>query len=58
MSGEPHSSAHEPVEYVLRSGATGLCHRGRYAERETALRGHWDRHPEQAWLTDLRNTRY
>lgn len=36
----------------------GLCHQGRYAEREFALRRYWDEHPDEAWLRDLRNTRY
>jgi hypothetical protein len=36
----------------------GLCHQGSYAEREQALRRHWDDHPEQPWMHDLRNTRY
>lgn len=36
----------------------GLCHHGRYADREIAVREHWDKNPEQAWRTDLRNTRY
>ncbi|WP_187144858.1 MULTISPECIES: hypothetical protein [unclassified Streptomyces] len=45
-----------PVSLLGRFG--GLCHQGCYAAREIALRRHWDEHPEQAWLTDLRNTRY
>ncbi|MFK4222124.1 hypothetical protein [Streptomyces sp. NPDC019890] len=36
----------------------GLCHLGCYSAREMALRKHWDQHPEQPWLTDLRNVRY
>jgi hypothetical protein len=36
----------------------GLCHHGSYSARETALRKHWDKHPEQPSLTDLRNVRY
>jgi hypothetical protein len=26
----------------------GLCHQGRYAERELALRRYWDKHPDEA----------
>ncbi|MBV9022324.1 MAG: hypothetical protein JO362_00615 [Streptomycetaceae bacterium] len=36
----------------------GLCHQGSYALREAALRQRWDTHPDEPWLTDLRNTRY
>ncbi|MFB7114026.1 hypothetical protein [Streptomyces sp. NPDC056291] len=36
----------------------GLCHQGRFAKRELALREYWDRHPEEAWKLDLRNVRY
>ncbi|WP_328436746.1 hypothetical protein OHA71_05665 [Streptomyces sp. NBC_00444] len=36
----------------------GLCHQGRFADRELALRAYWDQHPDEAWKLDLRNVRY
>ncbi|SHN07803.1 hypothetical protein [Streptomyces yunnanensis] len=36
----------------------GLCHQGRYSERELALRAYWDKNPDEAWTHDLRNVRY
>ncbi|MET8538475.1 hypothetical protein ABZV67_44065, partial [Streptomyces sp. NPDC005065] len=28
------------------------------SERELALRDYWDKHPDEAWMHDLRNVRY
>ncbi|TQK44417.1 hypothetical protein FBY35_5921 [Streptomyces sp. SLBN-118] len=36
----------------------GLCHQGRFSERELALRAYWDKNPGEAWTHDLRNVRY
>ncbi|MFE6397531.1 hypothetical protein [Streptomyces alboflavus] len=36
----------------------GLCHQGRFSERELALRAYWDKNPGEAWTHDLRNIRY
>ncbi|WP_328403982.1 hypothetical protein OHS70_34195 [Streptomyces sp. NBC_00390] len=36
----------------------GLCHQGRFCERELALRAYWDKNPGEAWTHDLRNVRY
>ncbi|MET8630580.1 hypothetical protein ABZW30_43950, partial [Kitasatospora sp. NPDC004669] len=36
----------------------GLCHQGRFSERELALRAYWDENPTEAWMHDLRNVRY
>ncbi|MDJ0345631.1 hypothetical protein QMK19_25900 [Streptomyces sp. H10-C2] len=55
----PHwVTGESPLSMSVTLSLGGLCHQGRYAAREIALRRHWDEHPEQAWLTDLRNTRY
>ncbi|MFF7472118.1 hypothetical protein [Streptomyces sp. NPDC008092] len=55
----PHwVTGESPLSMSVTLSHGGLTHQGDYAMRETALRRHWDRHPEQAWLTDLRNTRY
>ncbi|WP_251070484.1 hypothetical protein [Streptomyces sp. ISL-96] len=44
------------MSVTLSHGA--LCHQGRFAERELALRTYWDKHPAEAWTHDLRNLRY
>lgn len=36
----------------------GLARHGRFAPREQVLREHWDKHPDEPWLTDLRNIHY
>lgn len=55
----PHwVSGETPLAMSLTISHGGLCHQGQYATREVALRQHWDRHPEEPWLNDLRNTRY
>ncbi|EDY49519.1 hypothetical protein [Streptomyces clavuligerus] len=36
----------------------GLCHQGRFSERELALRSYWDKNPGEAWTHDLRHVRY
>lgn len=55
----PHwVSAQSPLTMSLTLSHGGLCHQGLYAQREAALREHWDAHPREPWLTDLRNTRY
>ncbi|WP_121746868.1 hypothetical protein [Streptomyces sp. E2N166] len=36
----------------------GLCHQGRFSDRELALRAYWDKNPAEAWTHDLRSVRY
>lgn len=55
----PHwVTTESPLAMSITLSHGGLCHHGRYSERELALRRYWDKHPEEAWLNDLRNTRY
>ncbi|MFI6575322.1 hypothetical protein ACIBFB_05940 [Nocardiopsis sp. NPDC050513] len=55
----PHWVTSEtPLSMSINLSHGALCHHGVYAEREVALRRYWDDHPAEAWLHDLRNTRY
>ncbi len=55
----PHwVSSESRIAMSLTISHGGLCHQGRYAPREVALRRHWDAHPDEPWRTDLRNARY
>jgi len=55
----PHwVSAESPLTMSLTISHGGLCYQGRYAPREVALRQHWDAHPHEPWVADLRNIRY
>lgn len=47
-----------PLAMSLTISHGGLCHQGVYAQRETVLCRHWDAHPSEPWMTDLRNTRF
>ncbi|MBJ7000155.1 hypothetical protein JG491_08720 [Streptomyces sp. CRPSP2-6A1] len=55
----PHwVTTESPVAMSVTLAHGGLCHQGRFSDRELALRAYWDRHPEEAWKLDLRNVRY
>ncbi|MFI9208622.1 hypothetical protein ACIGW7_10805 [Streptomyces sp. NPDC053253] len=50
--------ADSPVTLSLNISHGGLARAGRFSERDSALRRHWDDHPGQAWLSGLRNAHY
>lgn len=55
----PHwVSAESQLTMSLTISHGGLCRQGVYAQRETVLRRHWETHPSEPWMTDLRNTRF
>ncbi|TCR22916.1 hypothetical protein [Streptomyces sp. BK205] len=55
----PHwVTTESPLAMSVTISHGGLCHRGRFAERELKLRAYWDEHPEELWKLDLRNVRY
>ncbi|MFF6806006.1 hypothetical protein [Streptomyces sp. NPDC012616] len=55
----PHwVTAESPLTLSINFSHGGLAMGGQYSDRDRALREHWDAHPEQAWLSDLRNVRY
>ncbi|MBH1932765.1 hypothetical protein I5Q34_00385 [Streptomyces sp. AV19] len=55
----PHwVTTESPLALSITLAHGGLCHQGHYSERELALRAYWDDNPAEAWLHDLRNTRY
>jgi hypothetical protein len=47
-----------PLALSVTLSHGGLCHQGRYSEREMALRAYWDEHPAEAWTNDLKHVRY
>lgn len=55
----PHwVTTESPLAMSVTLAHGGLCHQGRFADRELALRAYWDQHPDEAWKLDLRNVRY
>ncbi|MFJ8956500.1 hypothetical protein ACIRJL_10700 [Streptomyces sp. NPDC102383] len=55
----PHwVTTESPLAMSVTLSHGGLCHQGRFSERELALRTYWDKHPDEAWMHDLRNVRY
>lgn len=55
----PHwVTTESPLALSVTLSHGGLCRRSRYADRELALRDHWDKNPAEAWTLDLGHTRY
>ncbi|MEU3096483.1 hypothetical protein ABZ690_17200 [Streptomyces sp. NPDC006967] len=55
----PHwVTAESPLTVSVNISHGGLTHQGRLAEREVALRRHWDEHPAEPWTSGLRHVRY
>ncbi|MER6313824.1 hypothetical protein ABT237_08665 [Streptomyces sp. NPDC001581] len=55
----PHwVTTESPLALSVTVSHGGLSRRGRYADRELALRDHWDKNPAEAWTLDLGHTRY
>ncbi|MGW3054425.1 hypothetical protein ACWC98_00645 [Streptomyces goshikiensis] len=55
----PHwVTTESPLALSVTLSHGGLSRRGRYADRELALRDHWDKNPAEAWSLDLGHTRY
>ncbi|MFF9980399.1 hypothetical protein [Streptomyces erythrochromogenes] len=55
----PHwVTTESPLALSVTLSHGGLSRRGRYADRELALRDHWDKNPAEAWTLDLGHTRY
>ncbi|MFK0014122.1 hypothetical protein [Streptomyces sp. NPDC091027] len=55
----PHwVTTESPLALSVAISHGGLCHQGRYADRELALRSYWDKNPAEAWTLDLGHTRY
>ncbi|MFG2684389.1 hypothetical protein [Streptomyces sp. NPDC048392] len=55
----PHwVTTESPLAMSVTLAHGGLCHQGRFSDRELALRAYWDKHPDEAWMHDLRNVRY
>ncbi|MFJ1868211.1 hypothetical protein ACIOD1_26720 [Streptomyces sp. NPDC088097] len=55
----PHwVTTESPLALSITLSHGGLSRRGRYADRELALRDHWDKNPAEAWSLDLGHTRY
>ncbi|MCX5406186.1 hypothetical protein OHA37_20180 [Streptomyces sp. NBC_00335] len=55
----PHwVTTESPLALSVALSHGGLSRRGRYADRELALRDHWDKNPAEAWTLDLGHTRY
>ncbi|MCX5431573.1 cupin-like domain-containing protein [Streptomyces sp. NBC_00257] len=55
----PHwVTTESPLALSVTLAHGGLCHRGRFSERELALRTYWNKNPAEAWTQDLGHHRY
>jgi hypothetical protein len=52
----PHwvTAGEDQAAFSLNISHGGVRHRGQFCANEIALRQHWEMHPEEAWVADLR----